>query len=314
MRSTWIFAIAVGMIGLARVSPAADESPLATSLAAPDRWTVTLGPKVLLSYVYAPSQMKPYVRELMTMRGDNVVRDSPFDHLHHHGLMFAIRVDDVNFWEETPGAGVQRPVGAPAQGVEAGADGRPTAVFRQRLHWLAPGDDEARPLLIEDRTLRLSVDEGTGAVVLRWRGDFRVGPKAGEVRIHGSNYNGLGVRFPQEFDPMAEVLFDGRAATPGGHAQAVAPAAWAAIRFEMPGRPVTLMMAGRPDNAGGPARFFAMKEPFSYLSATAGLDVAPLTFKAGEAFRFEYLVTVDPAIVDPETLKARAEAFGSSAP
>ena len=34
-----------------------------------------------------------------------MVRDAPSDHLHHHGLMFAVQVNEVNFWEErgTPG-------------------------------------------------------------------------------------------------------------------------------------------------------------------------------------------------------------------
>jgi hypothetical protein len=268
----------------------------------------------MLTYVYGPSQLKPYVRELMTTRGDNIVRDSPFDHLHHHGLMFAIRVNDVNFWEEVAGSGTQRPVGTPTQGIEVGAYGRPQAVFRQRLHWLAPDAPEDAPLLIEDRTLTLGVDPSSGEVRLQWRGDFKLGPNVPEARIHGSNYNGLGVRFPQEFDPCAEVLYDGAEVTPPGRSHKVAAASWAAIRFNMPGRPVTLMMAGRPSNPGGPTRFFAMKEPFSYLSATAGLDVAPLTFKAGDTFRFEYLVTVDPAVVGPDTLSKRAAEFSTPSP
>ena len=35
--------------------------------------------------------------------GENLLRDAPHDHLHHHALMYGIRVNGVNFWEETPG-------------------------------------------------------------------------------------------------------------------------------------------------------------------------------------------------------------------
>jgi hypothetical protein len=44
----------------------------------------------LLVYAFATNQFKPYVRELYTLRGENVLRDAPPDHLHHHGLMYAV--------------------------------------------------------------------------------------------------------------------------------------------------------------------------------------------------------------------------------
>jgi hypothetical protein len=47
------------------------------------------GRRVLL-YAHAKTQFKSYVRELITTRGINVLRDAPPDHLHHHGLMYAI--------------------------------------------------------------------------------------------------------------------------------------------------------------------------------------------------------------------------------
>ena len=59
----------------------------------------------LLVYAFATNQYKPYVRELYTLRGENVTRDAPPDHLHHHGLMYAVNINGVNYWEErvTPG-------------------------------------------------------------------------------------------------------------------------------------------------------------------------------------------------------------------
>ncbi len=44
--------------------------------------------------------MKPYVDQLLSPAGVQVLRDSPSDHKHHHGLMYALEVDKVNFWEE----------------------------------------------------------------------------------------------------------------------------------------------------------------------------------------------------------------------
>ena len=44
--------------------------------------------------------MKPYADQLFSPAGVQVLRDSPLDHKHHHGLMYALAVDGVNFWEE----------------------------------------------------------------------------------------------------------------------------------------------------------------------------------------------------------------------
>ena len=69
--------------------------------------SVHAGPNLLLSYPYKDVPFKPYVQKLFSPAGVNILRDAPFDHLHHHALMYAIKVDGVNFWEETPTAGKQ---------------------------------------------------------------------------------------------------------------------------------------------------------------------------------------------------------------
>ena len=66
------------------------------------------GQGVLLRYPYRDVPYKPYVQQLYTPNGINVLRDAPHDHLHHHALMYAISVDGVNFWEEQNAPGRQR--------------------------------------------------------------------------------------------------------------------------------------------------------------------------------------------------------------
>ena len=60
--------------------------------------------KTILVYTI-DSGRKFYIKELFTPGGVQVLRDSPPDHKHHHGLMFAIGVDGVDFWGEETGAG-----------------------------------------------------------------------------------------------------------------------------------------------------------------------------------------------------------------
>ena len=45
--------------------------------------------------------------QLYTPAGVAVLRDAPADHLHHHGLMFALGIEGVSFWEERPASGRQ---------------------------------------------------------------------------------------------------------------------------------------------------------------------------------------------------------------
>jgi hypothetical protein len=168
------------------LSSTAAEEPLSVDQHTPHQWIVRSGAKALCVYAYAPTQSKPYFRELSPLRGANILRDSPADHKHHHGLMFAVRVNGINFWEETPGCGVEKPVGTPV--VETGLTraGHHRARFRHRIHWVAGQDasledTSASALLVEDRALTVSLDESTGEVALpmnsprAWAGPAAVG-------------------------------------------------------------------------------------------------------------------------------------------
>ena len=100
------------------------------------------GKKVLV-YAFATNQFKPYVRELYTLRGENVTRDAPPDHLHHHGLMYAVYVNGINFWEERGTPGVERHAELPLKVATMGPNGLPTASFTELIQWLSPSNQPA---------------------------------------------------------------------------------------------------------------------------------------------------------------------------
>ena len=144
----------------------------------------------LLVYAFATNQFKPYVRELYTLRGENVLRDAPPDHLHHHGMMYAVWVNGINFWEENDAPGVEKHVELPLQYATIDPKGVPTAQLMEVIHWLAPtnrttADSLEAALLVEQRTLTLTVDEKNQEVALRWESQFEVGPNAGKVTLDG---------------------------------------------------------------------------------------------------------------------------------
>jgi len=285
-------------------------------------WSIGYEGKKLLVYSFEPQKYKPYVQELCTIRGDNVLRDAPHDHLHHHALMYGIRVNGVNFWEETSEDGVEKVVetSKPVLGfVDSKAERLPQATITQVLRWVSPEDaflPNAAPvaLLIEHRTLVLTVNPRQQEVALEWRSHFEVGPKTNTVTLAGANYHGLGMRFLQELDPLAMHSLAGTRPDLSNNRQDVSVAPWAAVSFDVPGHPATIALAGHPSNARGDATYFSMLTPFAYLSATQGLDKEPLVYHRGEKFELRYLVLVYPDAKPSQVLRERIESWREAKP
>lgn len=300
------FALATGLTGVTAANFSLQQSSRATE------WAIDLGNRPVLVYAFNPQKNKPYVKALYTTKGFNILRDSPSDHLHHHGLMYGIKVNGVNFWEETRGCGVEKVVSWTAPEFSNDSAGRPQAQFSQVLHWLAPEDaflpdTNAPSLLVEQRRLTLTVDERLELVALRWDAHFQVGKRTNEVVLTGANYHGLGARFPETLDKLVVHLIpEGRLQLEGSH-QDVTARAWEAASFDAPGNPVTFALYGSPHNARGQAHYFAMKNAFPYLSATQGLDKEPLVYHRGDEFDLSYTIVVYTGVRPSEFLSAQAQ-------
>lgn len=284
-------------------------------------WIITYPGQRLLVYSFLPDRFKPCFRELAPLGGQNLLRDAPADHLHHHALMFAIAVNGLNFWEEVSGSGVQKPVRNSPPEIGTSPDGLPQATIRQTLHWLAPQDaflpdSPQLALLVEQRTLVLTVNEATKEVALHWKSAFEVGGKTNTVALSsaGHPYFGLGMRFLQELDPLANHFTPDGQPDLTGTKQDLSPHAWTAVSFDRPGAPATIALFDHPSNARSPSVFFSMKRPFAYLSATQAIDKEPLIYHTGDKFEVNYLVTVYPDVRDKAALDARGKPWQSTKP
>jgi hypothetical protein len=274
-------------------------------------WTFKNDGQPVMVYAFNPQSFKPYVKELYSTTGKNVVRDSPSDHLHHHALMYGIKVNGVNFWEETPGCGIQKVVETAAPETST-VNNVPRATLRQTIHWVTPEDaflpnTNAPVLLIEQRTITVGVDSKQEEVMVEWRSRFEVGTKTNTVVLTGANYHGLGMRFPQSFDPVAAHFTPEGSPDLSGSKQDVSAHRWTAIFFDSPSAPITLALFGDPRNARGQANYFSMKTPFAYLSATQGLEKEALVYQKGDHFELGYLVCVYPQKKTATSLNERAE-------
>jgi hypothetical protein len=262
---------------------------------------VRRGKTTLLRYRFDGVSYKPYVAEWNSTAGVNVLRDSPADHKHHHALMFAIKVDGVNFWEEHEAPGRQAHGGF--EDVKTGRrQGRPYAQFTQRLDWINPASQEI--LLQELRTITVYDMPSPSPTLLSWTSRFTVPPGKAKAVLGGAHYHGLGMRFIESMDLV------GTFTTPDGSlgelvrgAENLTPAPWCAYTAPAGGHKVTAAMFDAPGNVR-PALWFTMKDHFAYLSATVNLWRDPLEVTAEEPLELRY----GAALWDSAADKAKVEA------
>jgi hypothetical protein len=119
------------------------------------------------------------------------------------------------------------------------------------------------------------------------------------------------MRFLEELDPLATHVNNGNTPDLTGGKQDVSRGQWGAVSFDAPGKSATIVLYGHPNNPGGDARYFTMKTPFAYLSATQGLDREPLSYQKGEKFELNYLVVLYPGPKLPKELDQRGEEWRS---
>jgi hypothetical protein len=245
---------------------------------------------VLMRYRYKDVPYKPYVQELYSPNGINVLRDAPHDHLHHHALMYAIAVDGVNFWEEQNAPGQQKHIiftGTSARTNNNTSNG----CLTERLDWINPRNGEL--LLKESRTIRIIKPKKHKVTILCWQSSFIVPDGKDSVTLSGSHYFGLGMRFVESMDTGGEFF---NAAGKEGEVvrgdERITRANWCAYTAKANGKTVTVAMFGDPDNLRHPTHWFTMRKPFAYLSATLNLYKETLDISSEEPLRLHYAVVV----------------------
>lgn len=250
--------------------------------------TVTVDGEPLLEYYHQPNPTKLYVSRWFSPGGVQVLRDSPHDHVHHHALMYAIGIDDVDFWTE----GTPRQCGrqlSKAYSTASTVDerGKGEAVIKQRVNWVAPAQEV---LAEEARTIRAHIGAVDGASLLTWR--FKLCPAEGResIKLWGRHYFGLGMRFVQSMDEgNSEFLMAGGAeGTPVRGTEKLTRCAWCAVHGNVQGKPVTVAMFDAPSNPRHPAAWFTMTRSFAYVAATLQLHEDPLVVTHEESLHCRY--------------------------
>jgi len=272
------------------------EEPMRIAMEA-DSVSVHQGQHSLLCYRYEDVPFKPYVQQLYSPGGINVLRDAPHDHLHHHALMYAVAVDGVNFWEEQTEPGRQLHKRFGDMRIDKN-DNVPGAGFTEQIDWINPRSREL--LLKERRTIKVcQLDDDIKATLLSWQSSLSVPPGKKSMALTGSHYFGLGMRFLESMDAGGQFLnAAGQAGDVVRGAERLARADWCAYTAEADGKPVTIAMFGHPENLRHPTHWFTMTTPFAYLAATLNLHKEPLEVTSDKPLVLRYAVAVWDGRVD----------------
>ena len=266
--------------------------------------------KKVLLYVFNTNQFKPYVKELYSLDGRNILLDAPPDHLHHHGLMYGITINGINFWEEVKNAGIEFPIKIVSTKTYA-QNNVTMAEFVQTIHWTsltnkAIASSESAALLVENRILRLFVNEKENEIQLEWIGEFRVPSQTSKVVLSGSDYHGLGIRFQRAFDNVARHFNQQGLQYPTSGKHDLVEGSWAATTALFENKPITVGIIS--DEAFNKKTiFFSMITPFAYLSATQGIYKEPIAYQSGNKFSVHYLIVVSPRELTPSDMNKRME-------
>jgi hypothetical protein len=283
-------------------APAA-EGEAAKLRIAQDNSTISIydGNRLVLRYRYAKVPKKPYVDQLLSPAGVEVLRDSPPDHKHHHGLMYALEVDKVNFWEEHfPQSGQEQQKSLSKMKPEV-HHGVARTGFVEQLDWLGPGSEE--PLLIERRTIEVLKAKDFGATLGQWCCRLQAPPETDEVVLRGDFYFGLGMRFLASMEGGRFFNADDKTAKMVKGKGPFVDTKWCAYTAKADGKPVTVAIFDHPANRPHSATIYTKIKPFHFLSATLNQWQKPVTVKAGKPLDLCYGVAVWDGEVDKATVE-----------
>jgi len=289
------FPFCAGVVFLLMASEGLGESVILSHDEDKGAVTLSRGDQTIWLYTYGDVPFKPYVKELRTPLGQNVLLDSPPDHIHHHGLMLALGVNQVDFWgEHDPDA-----VGSQSTDTMA-VDGEKHS-FTSQIHWVR---SDGTRLLEEERILFGYEGEKGQPTLLSWLSRLRAPEGAEETVLWGRHYFGLGMRFPEGMTGGTFFFADEKENTAVRGTEHLTYGRWCAIQGESEGMPVTVAQFDHPHNPRHPARWFTMNAPFAYISATLNLKEEPYPIAKDETVSLLYGV----AVWDGHQSKSQVEA------
>jgi hypothetical protein len=221
--------------------------------------------------------------------------------------MYAIGIDDVDFWSEGGPVKIGRQVPLGTSSSSATSNGKGQATIGQHIQWMAPDDV---PLALESRSITVHLGVTPACALLTWQCSLEPAEGKSSVNLWGRHYFGWGVRFVTSMDKDGVFVFPG-----GGEERVVrgteklTRAPWCAFSAQADGQPVTVAMFDAPTNPRHPATWFTMTSPFAYMAATLNLEAEPLSITKDQPLKARYGIAAWDGIADAAAVDAAYKAW-----
>jgi hypothetical protein len=243
-------------------------------------------------------EFKPHFHPLNTPRGHTLSLVSPHDHKHHKGLMYALRTETSNFWEERATTSIETVGVQQHQEFDQVVGSGEVVGFVERLDWLTEAG--GRAVISETREIRCRLEPVAGGYRWQWRTRLvaletcrLIQSQWSYVAADGrkTNYHGLGLRLRRDFGCGTgnnRLLLDG-VEMPFTDGMGSAPKQAVYIGSIDGSWPVEQARA-QVDQAQNNT-MYVCSEPFAFLSMGPS-NAAPLDWEAGTAIMEEYSVLI----------------------
>ena len=253
---------------------------------------------LLTGRYYYRDPFKPYVHPLNSPQGWPLSLRSPHDHLHHKGLMYALRASDLNFWEEYATT-AQEKVGRQRHDSFGAviSEGKQIG-FQERLTWL--GEDGTLETFVEHRSISCRFND-IGPACFQWewsteliaRRDVILTLSQWSIKNHRGkliNYHGLGLRLRRDFGCTGgnQLLLDGTA-VPFNQALGLTPREAVFVGSLDDTRPIR--KAGVKICPSGSHGLFVLESPFAFICFGPTV-LGSLRLKNGDHLKDSYSISV----------------------
>ena len=251
---------------------------------------------------------KPCVDVLCTPSGRNILRDSPWDHIHHHALMFAIDVNGVDFWGEFDDTRGKQIVTTVLKESWMESDNtRFTKVYVDStyLDWVIP---DGTVVLKEERSIDVVCHSDSDVTLLKWYSRLTTPDSGATATLAGDHYYGMGMRFDESMDKNGR-FFANDGIEPGEIVRGderLTKCKWMAYTANLHDEPVTVAVFDSPNNPR-PMLVFTMGDAggaFAYISATINLFREKMELTKDKPIDFEYGVAVWDGEQTAETIES----------
>lgn len=246
----------------------------------------------IAEYKYNDVPFKPYIKQLYTPSGLQILEDAPPDHLHHHGIMFAIAVNNVNFWEEKEKSGTQKHIEFSKIDISSSNETVTSTIpiFLETLEWKTPSGDL---LLIEKRNVKSGYLPEYEANFIYWETNLINPSEQNDVQLSGNHYFGLGMRLLKTPLEKVEIFSDQEQELENVRGdEYLRTANWCCLVVKNELGPFTILFTDTPKSTLYPARWFTMRTPFVYISATRNLWIEPFELKPTKSLSFSHCIFV----------------------